>query len=364
MKRTPRLTFQADPAIAAGSRVEELLRGLHGGVPGRRVRGRRRRGDAGERRTGRAGEPSPAWWSSTRRPAGPRTTWWPAAAASSGSAGWATPARSTPTPPASCWSGWAGPPGSCASSPRCPRPTRRTSCSGTRDVDARRLGRGRSATYDMSHVTPDAVRRGRRRAHRGDRAGAADGVGRQGRAAAGCTSWPARASRSSARPGRSPSTASTTEPDPARPGVYRAEVECSSGTYIRVLAQDLGRALGRRRARGQPAAHPHRLVRRGRHAPARRASAPTHVLTPAQAMRDLDSGDASTPSAAASIRTGLPLDRVPLGAAGDGPWAMLDEAGRAAGRLRGDRHRPHPAGRGAGRASDGRPTTLGRDAAR
>jgi ribosome-binding factor A len=29
MKRTPRLTFRADPAIAAGSRVEELLRGLH-----------------------------------------------------------------------------------------------------------------------------------------------------------------------------------------------------------------------------------------------------------------------------------------------------------------------------------------------
>ena len=29
MKRTPRLRFRADPAIAAGSRVEELLRGLH-----------------------------------------------------------------------------------------------------------------------------------------------------------------------------------------------------------------------------------------------------------------------------------------------------------------------------------------------
>ncbi len=31
MKRTPRLTFRADPAIAAGSRVEELLRGLQDG---------------------------------------------------------------------------------------------------------------------------------------------------------------------------------------------------------------------------------------------------------------------------------------------------------------------------------------------
>jgi ribosome-binding factor A len=28
MKRTPRLAFKADPAIVAGSRVEELLRGL------------------------------------------------------------------------------------------------------------------------------------------------------------------------------------------------------------------------------------------------------------------------------------------------------------------------------------------------
>jgi ribosome-binding factor A len=33
MKRTPRLRFQADPAIATGSRVEELLRGLHEGEP-------------------------------------------------------------------------------------------------------------------------------------------------------------------------------------------------------------------------------------------------------------------------------------------------------------------------------------------
>jgi ribosome-binding factor A len=35
MKRTPRLRFQADPAIATGTRVEELLRGLHAsGRPG------------------------------------------------------------------------------------------------------------------------------------------------------------------------------------------------------------------------------------------------------------------------------------------------------------------------------------------
>jgi ribosome-binding factor A len=32
MKRTPRLAFKADPAIASGSRIEELLRGLDRGA--------------------------------------------------------------------------------------------------------------------------------------------------------------------------------------------------------------------------------------------------------------------------------------------------------------------------------------------
>ncbi len=116
-----------------------------------------------------------------------------------------------------------------------------------------------------------------------------------------------------------------TAPDPGRPGVYRAEIECSSGTYVRVLAQDLGRALGggayvanlrRTRIGSFGAADMRPLARLG----------PGDVLTPAQAMRDLEAVrvDAAT---AASISTGLPLDKVPLGAAGDGPWAMLDERG-------------------------------------
>ena len=53
---------------------------------------------------------------------------------------------------------------------------------------------------------------------------------------------------------------------------------------------------------------------------------PEAVLTPAEAMRDLDAVTVA-PDAGASIRTGLPLDKVPLGATGDGPWALLDEAG-------------------------------------
>jgi tRNA pseudouridine55 synthase len=113
--------------------------------------------------------------------------------------------------------------------------------------------------------------------------------------------------------------------DPARPGVYRAEVECSSGTYIRALAHDLGKALGGgahvanlRRTRigsfGETEMLP--LGRIG----------PDAVLTPAQAMRDLDAVTVDHP-VAASIRTGLPLDKVPLGAVGDGPWALLDDGG-------------------------------------
>jgi tRNA pseudouridine55 synthase len=116
-----------------------------------------------------------------------------------------------------------------------------------------------------------------------------------------------------------------TEPDAARPGVYRAVVECSSGTYVRVLAHDLGRALG-------GGAHLDHLRRTqiGSFGEADLtpldAIGPEAVLSPAVAMRDLDvvRVDAAT---AASIRTGLALDRVPLGAVGDGPWAMLDEAG-------------------------------------
>ncbi len=43
-------------------------------------------------------------------------------------------------------------------------------------------------------------------------------------------------------------------------------------------------------------------------------------------MRDLEVVRVDA-EVAASIRTGLALDRVPLGAVGDGPWAMLDDAG-------------------------------------
>jgi tRNA pseudouridine55 synthase len=115
------------------------------------------------------------------------------------------------------------------------------------------------------------------------------------------------------------------EPDPDRAGVYRAEVECSSGTYIRVLAEDIGIALGGgahigllRRTRigsfGEGDMRPLDLL------------TDDAVLTPAQAMRDLSRVAVAT-EIAGLIGRGLPLDRVPLGAEGDGPWAMVDDHG-------------------------------------
>jgi tRNA pseudouridine55 synthase len=106
-------------------------------------------------------------------------------------------------------------------------------------------------------------------------------------------------------------------------GVVRVEVECSSGTYVRVLAADLGEALG-------GGAHL-RNLRRTKvgsftvdEARPLASLSPATVLTPAQALRDLD--QVVVPSSVlAAIRHGLALDRVPLGVAGSGPWGLLDD---------------------------------------
>jgi tRNA pseudouridine55 synthase len=115
------------------------------------------------------------------------------------------------------------------------------------------------------------------------------------------------------------------DPDPERPGVYRAEVECSSGTYIRTLADDIGAALG-------GGAHIGMLRRTqiGSFGPAemRQLDHIDHdaILTPAQAMRDMTFVSVEEEFATA-IGRGLALDRVPVGATGDGPWAMVDAQG-------------------------------------
>ncbi len=110
------------------------------------------------------------------------------------------------------------------------------------------------------------------------------------------------------------------------PGVFRIEVVCSSGTYIRVLAADLGTALGggahlanlRRTSIGSFAVEDAQLVDE---------LAPTDVLTPAQALRHLD--QVVVPfDVQQHVSRGLPLDRVPLGVTGDGPWGLVDDGHR------------------------------------
>jgi tRNA pseudouridine55 synthase len=108
------------------------------------------------------------------------------------------------------------------------------------------------------------------------------------------------------------------------PGVFRIEVECSSGTYVRVLAADLGEALGggahlrnlRRTRIGSFGTEDARLVDE---------LTPAVVLSPAQAMRDLDQVVVPL-DAQKLVARGLPLDRVPLGVSGDGPWGLVDDA--------------------------------------
>jgi tRNA pseudouridine55 synthase len=110
------------------------------------------------------------------------------------------------------------------------------------------------------------------------------------------------------------------------PGVFPVEVSCSSGTYVRVLAADLGTVLGggahlrnlRRTSIGSFSVEDARLVDE---------LTPAVVLTPAQALRDLDQV-VVTSDVQRHIARGLALDRVPVGVTGDGPWGLVDQGHR------------------------------------
>ena len=110
-----------------------------------------------------------------------------------------------------------------------------------------------------------------------------------------------------------------------QPGTVRISVDCSSGTYVRTLAADLGAALG-------GGAHLRRL-RRTAVGPFTLADArplaevgPDALLPPADAVRHLPrvSVDGDT---AAAIAHGAVLARQAGPFEGDGPWAVLDDAG-------------------------------------
>lgn len=110
------------------------------------------------------------------------------------------------------------------------------------------------------------------------------------------------------------------------PGVLRVEVDCSSGTYVRTLAADLGVALG-------GGAHLRRLRRTAVGSFTVADARPldeldaTAVLAPAAAVRDYPRVVVDDAAAGVVGHGGL-LDPVDRGWVGDGPWAVLDRDGK------------------------------------
>ncbi|MEO1060042.1 MAG: tRNA pseudouridine(55) synthase TruB [Actinomycetota bacterium] len=97
--------------------------------------------------------------------------------------------------------------------------------------------------------------------------------------------------------------------EPVEPGVLPIEVECSSGTYVRTLADDLGRLLG-------GGAHLRRLRRTAIGSFGVEEAAPVddaELLTPVEAVRDLARVDVDADTAD-RVRHGSVLD---LGLAGE-----------------------------------------------
>jgi len=109
------------------------------------------------------------------------------------------------------------------------------------------------------------------------------------------------------------------------PLVVRAEVECSSGTYVRTLAADLGHVLGggghlrdlRRTAVGSFEVAEARTLDQ---------VSPDVLLSPAEAMRDYQRVLATDDDVVA-VGYGKVLERDDR-FSGDGPWAVLDGTGR------------------------------------
>ncbi len=130
------------------------------------------------------------------------------------------------------------------------------------------------------------------------------------------------------------------------PGVLAIEVECSSGTYVRALAADLGSALG-------GGAHLRRLRRLAigsftlaeacRLDELSTGSELVTVLSPVEAMRDYPQLRVDD-EVARTVGHGARLERADVGAVGEGPWAVVDDRRRLLGVYeRGDDARLKPA---------------------
>lgn len=104
--------------------------------------------------------------------------------------------------------------------------------------------------------------------------------------------------------------------------VYDIEVQCSKGTYIRTLADDLGRLCG-------GGAHLRQLRRVGVGSFTAKEAAPpdaVQLLTLPQAVRDYPTITVSE-TLATMVRNGRALARGECGAVGTGPWAVLGSDG-------------------------------------
>jgi tRNA pseudouridine55 synthase len=111
----------------------------------------------------------------------------------------------------------------------------------------------------------------------------------------------------------------------SEPGTFTVNVTCSAGTYVRVLAADLGHAVG-------GGAHLRRLRRTAVGAFSLAEARPVEalgeeaVLAPVEAMRGYPRVTVE-PGVADQVRHGRVLDAVALELAGAGPWAVIDADG-------------------------------------
>jgi tRNA pseudouridine55 synthase len=109
--------------------------------------------------------------------------------------------------------------------------------------------------------------------------------------------------------------------EPVAPGVFPVEVACSSGTYVRSLAADLGAALGggaHLQALRRLAVGPYTLDE----AVPLADLAPERLLPPVEALRGRPRVVVDDATAAV-VAHGRVLDAAALGVDGEGPWAVL-----------------------------------------
>jgi tRNA pseudouridine(55) synthase len=162
-----------------------------------------------------------------------------------------------------------------------------------------------TGTWDMSGVTIEDARSAAVHLTGTHRAGSADGVCDQGRwHEAPHPGAPGRGGESEPRLVTVDRFEVTELTGSDEPGVFRIEVDCSTGTYVRSLAADLGTALGggahlrnlrRTKVGSFGLAEAHRLDE----------LAPEHVLTPAPGLRDLQRLEV-TSETARRVAHGLP----------------------------------------------------------